>query len=743
MRLLKLICSSVLALAGLIGVGAIITSRSVHAAPLADIVPVTTAVQASIVPVTTTLQAAIDAAQDGDIISIPAGTYTESLTINKNLTLTGVTSATTIIHAVTNQRVITVTSGYNLQLYNLALTGGRAISDSGGGVRINDGSLRLVNILIADNRADYGGGLFQGGAGRVDAIDSRIERNQSDIDGGGLSANGDVALTDTLVLSNTADRDGGGLNVWPGRVDIVRGSFAGNQALSRNGGGVFINTGRLQLVSVLIVDNGADYGGGVFQGGAGRVDVINSRIERNRSDIDGGGLYVNGDAALTDTLVLSNTATRDGGGLNVWAGRADMVRGSFAGNQALGRNGGGININNSLSISGTSFISNTATQDGGGVLQWNSNQFVVVNNARFDRNSVIRNGGGLNIAQGATTTLTGTLFLDNRADSYLTTETDTLGGGLYFSGTGLLQINASTFRANRALCSICSHSDGGGAYVYAATAAVVQDSLFEINSASLGGGLNGYGLVTIRRSIFRDNRGSFGGGVNFGFNIGGGRFGASLVVQDTDFLRNQAPRGGGLLAEGNVEIAQSRFISNTGGSGTGGLHLTSATARLTNTVIAQNRTNTGGGLYVSGGTTLHAQHTTVVSNTTTSGESNGVYVAGATGSSVWLTNTILISHTIGITVSAGSTATLNSTLWFGNQVDTIGNVSTAHNTSGNPALAADGYHLTAASQSAIDQGVNSGVPIDIDGDPRPIGNGYDLGADEYRAKIYLPLVLRQ
>jgi len=633
MRLLKLVCSLVLASACLIGLGAIITSRSVHAAPLAGIVPVTT-----------TIQAAIDAAQDGDTISIPANTYTESLTINKNLTLTGVTSATTIIQAVTNQRVITVTNGHNLQLHDLALTGGRAGSNSGGGVLVNDGRLQLVNVIIADN--------------------------------------------------------------W------------------------------------------AQYGGGVFQGGSGRVDVIHSRIERNRSDNHGGGLYVNGDAALTDTLVFSNTATWDGGGLHVWNGRANIVGGSFAGNQALGRNGGGLNINNSLSISGTSFISNTATQDGGGVLQWNSNQFVVVNNARFERNAVIGNGGGLAIAQGATTTVTGTLFLSNRASSYQTTETDVLGGGFYFSGTGLLQITASTFRSNYVLCSLCDRNDGGGAYVYAATAAVVQDSSFENNNAYLGGGLNGYGLVTIRRSIFRDNRGFYGGGINFN----GGNFGqcvnfsgARLVVQDADFMRNQATRrGSGLLVCGSVEIAQSRFISNTGGSDTGGLHLISGTTYLTNTVIAQNRTTTGGGLYVAG-TTLHAQHTTVVSNTTASGASSGVYVkdyAGVYFSRAWFTNTILISHTIGISVSLGNTAMLNSTLWFGSQAAYTGNVSTVLDYSGNPFLAADGYHLTAASQNAIDHGVNSGVPIDIDGEPRPIGSGYDLGVDEIRFLIYLPLILR-
>jgi uncharacterized repeat protein (TIGR01451 family) len=102
---------------------------------------------------------------------------------------------------------------------------------------------------------------------------------------------------------------------------------------------------------------------------------------------------------------------------------------------------------------------------------------------------------------------------------------------------------------------------------------------------------------------------------------------------------------------------------------------------------------------------------------------------------VVLTNTILVSHTVGITVMAGSTATLEATLWHDNTQDWggLGAIITGiYNYWGNPAFVdpdIGNYHIGLTS-AAIDKGVDAGVDDDIDGDPRPQGGGYDIGADE-------------
>ena len=45
---------------------------------------------------------------------------------------------------------------------------------------------------------------------------------------------------------------------------------------------------------------------------------------------------------------------------------------------------------------------------------------------------------------------------------------------------------------------------------------------------------------------------------------------------------------------------------------------------------------------------------------------------------------------------------------------------------------------------AIDRGPYAGVGLDFDGQPRPMGDGFDLGADEYPGimRIRLPLVMK-
>jgi uncharacterized repeat protein (TIGR01451 family) len=162
---------------------------------------------------------------------------------------------------------------------------------------------------------------------------------------------------------------------------------------------------------------------------------------------------------------------------------------------------------------------------------------------------------------------------------------------------------------------------------------------------------------------------------------------------------------------------------------------------LINNVVADNQANDdGSGLCVKG-SHLHLLHNTIARNT--GGNGSGVLVAdefvfpsGLFMSTVALTNTILVSHSVGISVTQGNTVTITGVLWHNTPV-TVSQPVTAFVTvqnqhAGNPAFVDPDngdYHIGLGS-AAIDAGVDAGVDRDIDGDPRPLGIGYDLGADE-------------
>lgn len=333
-------------------------------------------------------------------------------------------------------------------------------------------------------------------------------------------------------------------------------------------------------------------------------------------------------------------------------------------------------------------------------------------------------GGGVYINNGSLT-IANCRIVDNSAD---------YGGGLYQSGANeRVEISNSWIERNT------SANHGGGLYVGGSVQ--LENTQVLSNTATWhGGGLHASsGDATLIGSLFRNNRtlSGNGGGVNVNNNIS---------VNATQFISNTAQgNGGGLLQwNGNytVTLTGARFEQNMAHQEGGGLWIHgNATAR--NVVIVDNVANVRGSGVLLTGSLSTFQHVTIARNT--GGEGNGVLVSnnGTTYSNVTLTNVILVNQTVGITTTAGNTTTLNGVLWYSNGTNYGGAGSTTvqNVTTGDPAFAADGYHLTRHS-AAIDQGINSGVTTDIDGDPRPMGAGYDLGADEYRFIVYLPLVIR-
>ena len=293
-------------------------------------------------------------------------------------------------------------------------------------------------------------------------------------------------------------------------------------------------------------------------------------------------------------------------------------------------------------------------------------------------------GGGVYVFN-ATVTMSDNQVYNNAAED---------AGGLF------LYRSASTLSGNTAFSNTAS-MDGGGLFLYYSNATLSGNTIISNTAADVAGGLF---------LLFSD-----------------------AMLSGNTVIANTAEWGGGglFLYGSNATLNGNTVTYNSGGQDVGGgLYLGHSDATLTNNVVVDNRADlAGSGLYISC-SSPRLLHTTIARNI--GGHGSGVYVTQrwcAIPSAVVLTNTILVSHSVGISVTAGNTATLNATLWHANTTDWSGNVVHTNDRNGDPAFAPDGYHLTGAS-AAIDGGVDAGVTTDIDGHHRPYGSAPDLGAHE-------------
>lgn len=503
----------------------------------------------------------------------------------------------------------------------------------------------------------------------------------------------DITITGGYVTANwsTPDPsahptvlDAGG---W-GRVFLIREALTvvleglrianglGVSDLAGGGGGV-ATSGKVNRLTIRNCDITNNTGTGLYTWGD-TVTLENNRIVANSSENGSGGVA----ASATFTLTLTDTLFQDnvgesGGGARVSGHPTYLAYNTFQGN--TGGSGGGlyVGLDADLILGHNSFLSNTATGYGGGLYA--------------------------DIGTGHAQTMTWNLFEGNVAGQ----DNGYTGGGAWILSSPGARL---VFSHNRVLNNIASRgthpSRGGGLYV--SGPAWLLDNLFQGNwantnskSAGDGGGLYVVGPAWLERNRILDNRAS----------------------QTGDW-------GGYYTAYG------------------GGLYILRGVVTMTNNIVAGNLCcvncwselfyTDGDGIYLGGQTSPDETQLRMYHNTLAD---NGINAIRNESAAITMSHTIFSGQARNLRNTAREggfpppSVAADYTLWYpAMKIDhRAGTLVHTHDFTGTPDFVStplDNYHLGPASQ-AIDRGPGAGITTDIDGQLRPVGVGYDLGADEY------------
>ena len=365
----------------------------------------------------------------------------------------------------------------------------------------------------------------------------------------------------------------------------------------------------------------------------------------------------------------------------------------------------------------------TSIDAGGGV--YVSQASAAISNCEIYSNtaSVVNSGygGGMYLCWDEAT-LEGNIIMGNTASS----GTRGRGGGLYLNGSGAM-LEGNTVMGNTAGTKH-GMNHGGGVYLSYGDATLKSNTIISNVASTVSGAW------------------AYGGGLYL--NESAATLEGNVIVGNVASTAARGHGGGLRLIYSDATLKGNTVIGNTASTAGfgygGGLYVQHGDPVLINNLLADNHADIeGSGLWFDGAswalTTGRLLHNTIADN---HGVGQGIYVKDYT--TLAFTNTIIAGHhSVGITVTTGSTATLEATLWYDNGSDAggEGNISTGTvNVYGDPAFinpAGGDYHIGVTS-AAIDAGVDAGVMLDIDGQVRPWANGFDIGADEYGSTLPTP-----
>jgi hypothetical protein len=428
---------------------------------------------------------ALAAANNGDTISIGAGTYDGGLTVDKSVRLIGAGSGRTTIngggpvvtigsHATTSEPTVTIdgvtiTDGVTRSSWQTGV--GVGVIARGGGVEIplnadfsGGATVTISNSVITANRvaptatAPFGPPCPGGNRCPFAAAS-----------GGGIDNWGSLTLANTIVSKNligsasglgalASDADGAGISNWRGPLTIANSDISGNQAAvaapngrSSDTGGIFLTGGTVTVSNTSVSDNSAR---------------VSAALPSSVPDIGvaAGGMHLTGDVqavTISNSSISGNVATAtnalgdvsaSSAGLHIDIGDSDLVTLS---NDVIGDNSAraaALSTGNADAGSGAGEITGTLSN-------------VRLTGNSVDASSAAGNAtaeGGASVFDGGT--ITNGLVADNHVHVSSPHGSASESGGGIFVAVDLTLRNTAVIANTAAVSGATGNALGGGIY---------------------------------------------------------------------------------------------------------------------------------------------------------------------------------------------------------------------------------------------------------------------------------------
>ncbi|MBQ4091049.1 MAG: hypothetical protein IJC64_01900 [Clostridia bacterium] len=524
-------------------------------------------------------------------------------------------------------------------------------SESGAVVYMQNTSKLTVNEIATF----MGNGTKTEGEGEEATVKVTLKGGVICVDGGTVTLNGGT------FEANTA-RDGGAIYVGyvlnadktgftsTGTLDTTGTLFKNNTATGTDsnmgGGAICVNKGAATLNGVELDGNKSAYYGGAISAYDATVTIQkngdkNSVIKNSVGETGLAITFKEGDKTNNGTYVINglnltdNNPAKDhgvNGVIYINEGELTIENLTATGNSNTGSGVIHASTGAKLTVKNSKFENNSTDGTGAAInfVSSTGDKTLVVENTSFISNTATENGGAINAGGSTVVTITDCTFTTN--------ESDANGGAVYVSTNTTLCIDNSTFDGNKALKG--DTSSGGAIYGTKSTITITGDNTwFKNNQADRGGAIyithsnNQPSILEMMGGKFEQNSAAEGGAVSIRKNC-------SATFTGTTFTSNKASQAGD--GTGNDTIVE----------GGGAIYVGWATLNLADVTMSQNSTSVGfgGAIQVNGATFKISEFISISESTFGQTQPDNIYLHS--GSIITVVGELEEGSKIGLSSSA-------------------------------------------------------------------------------------------